>query len=160
MKSPPIHPHLCQMNPTHILIPISLKSNLLLSYHPRRDLTSGFPPKPCFISVPSDACHMSNPSHFSCFDLPSNTCWGIQIMKLLAMHFSSAFFEFLPLRPRYLPQVRKDTVSNLDHCSVQRGVTCSDYDVLGKTAPRWLLGGGTGLRERGRLWTPPPHIVT
>ena len=55
-----------------------------------------------FFSVPSYACHMSKPSHFSCFDLPSNTCWGIQIMKLLAMHFSSAFFEFLPLRPNQI----------------------------------------------------------
>jgi len=57
-------------------------------------------------------------------------------MKPLAMHFSSAFFQFLPLRPRYPPQVREDTASNSDHCSVQRGVACSDYDMLGKTAPR------------------------
>jgi hypothetical protein len=47
---------------------------------------------------------MPRPSHSSLFDHPNNIWWGVQIIKLLIMYFSSLPCYLVPLRPKYFPQ--------------------------------------------------------
>jgi hypothetical protein len=53
------------------------------------------------ISHLSHACCMPHSSHPPWFDDPNNTCWSVQVMKLLSVLSSAAYRHFLPLRSTY-----------------------------------------------------------
>ena len=48
--------------------------------------------------------YMPHQSHSSTFDHLNNIWWGVQIIKLLTVQFSSLPCCFVPLRPKYSPQ--------------------------------------------------------
>jgi hypothetical protein len=89
-----------------------------MPYHVRLGLTStlfpsSFPTKTLYASLLSPhMCHMPCPSRPSLFVHPSNTWWGLQIIKLHTVQFSTVFRHFLPYRPKYHPE----------HCSQTHSV--------------------------------------
>jgi hypothetical protein len=68
--------------------PQSSKWSLLLSFSHETPV--------CTLSFPN-SCYILRPSHPSWDDESYNTCWGIQIVKLFTMQFSSVPCYFIPL---------------------------------------------------------------
>jgi hypothetical protein len=52
-------------------------------------------------SVPSHACHMPHQSNSPWFDLPNDTWWWVQIMKLPTVQLPPLSRYFIPLRSKY-----------------------------------------------------------
>jgi len=89
--------------------PTSLRSVLILSSHLRLDFPSGlfllgFPTEIFYPFLSPHACCLPRLSHPPWFDHRDNTCWSVQVMKLLIMQSPPASHHFLPLRSKYSPQ--------------------------------------------------------
>ena len=104
-KCPPLVPILSQLDPVHTSHPTSWRSILILSFHLRLGLPSGFLPsgfrtKNLYTPLP----YMPHPSHFSRFYHRNSIGWGVQIIKLLIMKLSPLPCHLVPPMPKYSPQ--------------------------------------------------------
>jgi hypothetical protein len=100
---------LSQINPVHV-------SSQLLTIHfsitpPPTRWSSQWSPffrfphqSPAFTSPVSYTRYMPRLSHSSWFDHSNDIWWGVQIMKLFIMHFSSLPSYLFPLRSKYFPR--------------------------------------------------------
>jgi hypothetical protein len=63
-----------------------------------------FHQKPVHTSPLHCTHYKPRPSHSSRFHHPNNSGWGVEIMKLLIMKFSSVACNLVPLMPKYSPK--------------------------------------------------------
>jgi hypothetical protein len=107
-KSPPLVPILSQMNPVHVVTPISLKQFLILYSHLRLGIPNGlfslgFTTKIMrvfLISIIRTTCT----THLLQIDYPNNIWWSAQIMELFIILFYPASFQFISLSSKYYPK--------------------------------------------------------
>jgi len=163
MKSPPILPHLCQMNPTHILYPNFFKIHFPIilpsttwpyKWLPTKTLYSFlFPPMratcPTHLIFLASIFLVKLAEEFRLWS--STPCTFLQPSLNSSLLGPNIFLRFV----KTLPVIQTTAVYNArSHVVI---TTCwanpRHANFLG-----W--GGGIGFRERGLLWTPPPPIVT
>jgi hypothetical protein len=99
--------YMTQLSPVHTPhpnSPILPFSHLRLGV-PSGVLPSGFPSKTLYTPLPSPI-RATYPDHLILLDSyhPHKSGWGVQIMELLIMTFSSHPCYLLSLRPKYSPQ--------------------------------------------------------
>ena len=107
-KCPPPVPILSQHDPVHALTSNFLKIylNIILPSapgSPKWSLSLRFPRQnPVQTSVLPQTCYMPRPSHLFLFDQQKSFGWGVQIIKLLFMHFLHSLVTSSLLGPNIL----------------------------------------------------------
>jgi hypothetical protein len=90
----------------HILIPEdpSYYYQPIYAWSSNRRLFLRFPHhNPLYISTHPHKRYMPRPPNSNRFYYPNNIEWGVQIIKLFIMQFSSHLCYLVPLRPKYSP---------------------------------------------------------
>jgi hypothetical protein len=136
-------------------IPLSLRSILMLSSHPRLGLPSGLlpsglPTKPC--KPLRHACHMSRPLHPPWFNHPNNIRWRIQAVNFISIQFSPR--SVLLLGPSILNTLFSKTLSLYSSTKVRDQVS-HPYSTTGKITVLYILIFRFFYmrREDKRFWT-------
>ena len=132
-KSPPPVLILCQVNPLQAPHLISWRSILISSSHLRLGFPSGLfpsdlPTKPCVCpSLLPHACDTHRLSRSFLFDHSNNVWWGEQIMKLFILQSPRLPCNFIPVRPKYLPQYHILKHPQPMFVSFNDTINCWDY---------------------------------
>jgi hypothetical protein len=107
-KCPPPVPILNQLDLVHTRTSLFLKIHLHITFPTTRGFSKWSislqvsTPKPCTRLPSSHTSNISRPFHSSRFDHPNCIGWGVQVIKLLIMQFSSTPATSMLFGPRIL----------------------------------------------------------
>ena len=167
-KSPPLVPVLHQSEKSIHFNSISVKSLLILASYLHPGLPTVLFPSSCpteilYTFLLPHTCHMTCPSHAPWYEHPNNIWWGVQIIQILIMNFSSlllfppASAQVSPSAPypqipqpmfmlmrNWVPQSRKQT----NYSSVYFNIHVFGQNVARQMILDWMTAG-----------TPPQYFI-